>query len=92
MYSAVQFILASVYDVGTWYLCYSLPSELLCLGENNKIYFEIEKYCFLPVVFQLGVMSRTYFVYLYNMVLFDDVFSEYMHLNPLDTVEMKQPI
>jgi len=33
-------------------------------------------------------MSRTYFVYLYNMVLFDDVFSEYMHLNPLDTVEM----
>jgi len=51
MYSAVQFILASVYDVGTWYLCYSLPSELLCLGENNKIYFEIEKYCFLHVVF-----------------------------------------
>lgn len=71
------------FSIWCWYLCYSLSSELLCLSENCKTYFEIEKYCFLPVVFSLGVMSRTHFVYFYTAW-----FNLMMHVNLMETVEM----
>ena len=53
MCSAVQFFLASVYDVGTYAIAYVVSCYVLCLSENYKIFFEIEKYCFHPVVLSL---------------------------------------